>query len=82
MSGLVLSRSVVRQADRRSSAGLIAWLGEVMRAIETRRRLAQMDDRMLKDIGISRTEALEEAKRAPWDFAPRCAFDLKPWEVR
>jgi uncharacterized protein YjiS (DUF1127 family) len=30
-----------------------------------------MDRRMLADIGISRSEALEEAGRAPWDLAPR-----------
>lgn len=46
-------------------------LGRVLRAIETRRQLAEMDPRMLADIGISRSEALEEARRAPWDLAPR-----------
>ncbi len=48
-----------------------AWLRRVLRAIETRRQLLEMDRRMLADIGISRTEALEEAARAPWDLAPR-----------
>ncbi len=45
-------------------------LGRVLRAIETRRQLAEMDPRMLADIGLSRSEALEEASRAPWDLAP------------
>lgn len=50
-----------------------AWLEFLTRwiaAMETRRRLAAMDDRMLSDIGISRAEALREAERRPWDLAP------------
>lgn len=46
-------------------------LGEMLRAIRTRRQLARMDDRMLKDIGLSRAEALAEAGRAPWNLDPR-----------
>lgn len=49
----------------------LGTLGRVLRAIETRRQLAEMDPRMLADIGLSRSEALEEAGRAPWDLAPR-----------
>ena len=41
------------------------------RAVETRRLLGQLDDRMLRDIGISRLDALEEARRVPWDLGPR-----------
>lgn len=69
MSGHVLSRPVACRA-RRPQAGWLAWLGAALRAIETRRRLAEMDGRMLQDIGISRSEAYEEANRAPWDFPP------------
>lgn len=50
-----------------------AWLGfllRMVRAIESRRQLAAMDDRMLSDIGISRADALREAGRRPWDLAP------------
>lgn len=47
------------------------WLRRAFEAIETRRYLAEMDRRMLADIGISRSEALEEAARAPWDLMPR-----------
>jgi uncharacterized protein YjiS (DUF1127 family) len=43
----------------------------MLHAIESRRHLAEMDARMLSDIGISRCEALEEAARAPWDLVPR-----------
>jgi len=38
-------------------------------AIETRRQLAGLDDRMLRDIGISHADALREAERAPWDLS-------------
>ena len=42
----------------------------VFQAIESRRLLAEMDDRMLSDIGISRGDADHEANRAPWDLTP------------
>jgi uncharacterized protein YjiS (DUF1127 family) len=46
-------------------------LRAMLRAVRTRRQLAEMDDRMLRDIGISRLDALREAERAPWDLTPR-----------
>jgi uncharacterized protein YjiS (DUF1127 family) len=48
----------------------IAWLRRVLQAIESRRHLTEMDRRMLADIGLSRSEALEEAARLPWDLTP------------
>ena len=52
---------------------LRAWraLGEMAHARQTRRMLAEMDDRMLADIGIGRGDAMTEAARAPWDLADR-----------
>ena len=32
-----------------------------------RRRLAELDDAALRDMGISRADALQEASRKPWD---------------
>lgn len=46
-------------------------LRAMLQAIRTRRQLAGMDDRMLRDIGISRVDALREAERLPWDLTPR-----------
>ncbi|MDB5374368.1 MAG: hypothetical protein JWP04_3010 [Belnapia sp.] len=43
----------------------------MLRAAITRRQLAAMDDRMLRDIGISRVDALQEADRLPWDVTQR-----------
>jgi uncharacterized protein YjiS (DUF1127 family) len=37
----------------------------------TRDILAELDSRLLKDIGVSRSEAQEEIARAAWDFEPR-----------
>ena len=47
---------------------VLARLAEMRRAQRTRRLLAEMDDRLLSDIGIGRGEALMEASRAPWDI--------------
>ena len=46
----------------------LARLTEMRRAHRTRKLLAEMDDRLLSDIGIGRGEALMEASRAPWDI--------------
>lgn len=40
------------------------------RAVETRQALLEMDQRMLSDIGVTHAQAVEEARRAPWDLAP------------
>jgi uncharacterized protein YjiS (DUF1127 family) len=39
--------------------------------LETRRTLLEMDARMLKDIGITHADAIEEARRRPWDIEVR-----------
>jgi uncharacterized protein YjiS (DUF1127 family) len=54
----------------RRAPALRLSLGRMLRAIRTRRELAELDERMLKDIGLSRAEALAEARRAPWDLDP------------
>ncbi|MBI0435792.1 DUF1127 domain-containing protein [Roseomonas sp. KE0001] len=60
-----------RVSARPAAAGWRAFLRRALHAIETRQQLAEMDARMLKDIGLSRAEALEEAHRAPWDLGRR-----------
>lgn len=60
-------RRPLRAAGRR----WLAWLAAMMQAVRTRRDLAGMDARMLKDIGLTRSDAHEEIRRAPWDFGER-----------
>ena len=65
--GLSASRDGLVPQPRRRVAAWLDWLSRCMTAIETRHHLAGMDDRMLKDIGITRAEAEREASRRPWD---------------
>jgi uncharacterized protein YjiS (DUF1127 family) len=66
-SDAVASRRVARPAK-----GLwLAWLARAWQAHVTRGYLAEMDARMLKDIGVSPAEAAAEARRLPWDNEPR-----------
>ena len=60
---------LARTAPASRAQRLSVWA--MFRALQTRRQLAEMDDRMLRDIGISRVDALQEADRLPWDLTPR-----------
>ncbi len=51
----------------RSGGGLVARLMQAMGVWQQRRKLAEMDDAQLRDIGVTRAEALEEAERPLWD---------------
>lgn len=46
-------------------------MSAIRQAVRERRALAQMDERMLADIGLSRAQAEGEINRKPWDIAPR-----------
>ena len=60
-----------RSPARPRLPAMLARLGEMWRTAESRRHLARLDDRMLKDIGLSRADALAEAARPPWDLDRR-----------
>ena len=62
----MLKTVIAARAIRIATEG---WV--VKRTVDT---LHYLDDRMLKDIGLSRADALAEAARAPWDLGPprRC----------
>lgn len=50
-------------ASKRLVPGWRLWLGKR----RSRRRLADLDDRMLRDIGVSRAEAMREIRKSfPW----------------
>jgi uncharacterized protein YjiS (DUF1127 family) len=51
-----------------AKAGWTVRVGQMLRAMRTRTYLCEMDDRMLKDIGVSRMDASREANRWPWDL--------------
>jgi uncharacterized protein YjiS (DUF1127 family) len=56
--------------ERRSRKySLTYWISFVSRCLERRRQrqaLLQLDDRMLADIGLSRSQAFEEANKPFW----------------
>ncbi|MGL4238190.1 DUF1127 domain-containing protein [Tabrizicola sp.] len=54
-------------AERPSFARSIASIFARAALRRQRNRLAELEDHLLKDIGISREEALAEAARSDWD---------------
>ncbi len=44
---------------------LVAWSRRLASRLRQRRRLAELDDRLLRDIGVTRSRALAEASK-PW----------------
>lgn len=48
--------------------GLVRRILFWMELAESRRRLRQLDDRMLRDIGVDRPEAEREARRPFWEI--------------
>jgi uncharacterized protein YjiS (DUF1127 family) len=67
----VLYRFSRPQTAMRLPRGMAHRLGLMWEAVRTRRILAELDARQLKDIGVSRSEAEAEAARAPWDIGAR-----------
>lgn len=59
------------QGARPAGGMILRRLRRAWQVVATRHVLAEMDDRMLADIGISRADAQLEANRAPWDVADR-----------
>ncbi len=55
-------RQPAHGADRRAN-----WLSAMVATWRQRHALDQLDDRMLRDIGVSRKEAADEVGRPIWD---------------
>jgi len=55
---------------RPARRGLFARLAAMRTAARTRRALDTLDDHVLRDIGITREEAMREARRPAWDVPP------------
>ncbi|MCQ4162830.1 DUF1127 domain-containing protein [Roseomonas sp. GC11] len=63
--------AALRKARSQRPAGWMATLRHLLRLMETRQHLAELDDRLLRDIGMSRPDAQHEARRPVWDYIPR-----------
>ncbi|MBY0338965.1 MAG: DUF1127 domain-containing protein [Acetobacteraceae bacterium] len=46
--------------------GWTGWLVRCWRNWETRRGLAELDDHLLKDLGLTREQAMLESDKLPW----------------
>lgn len=60
-------------AGARRPVGVSGWLRGLFfrrEALRHRRALRDLDDAILRDIGLSRDEALREAERGFWDWEP------------
>ncbi|ARO15196.1 hypothetical protein BVG79_01854 [Ketogulonicigenium robustum] len=51
-----------------ASRGFFARIVLALRVRQERRHLAELDDALLADIGLTRTQVQDEAKRTMWDL--------------
>jgi uncharacterized protein YjiS (DUF1127 family) len=51
---------------RKPRVGLAVWIKTAAERWRQRRALAEIDDRMLRDMGISRSQAMAEAAKPFW----------------
>lgn len=66
-SSLHTSALALSRVKRLSGQGLVATLLDRMDLARQRRQLARLDDALLRDIGLTRGEALTEAQRSVFD---------------
>lgn len=68
MTTIALARNgaAARPTSSKSKFTLRSFCARVWRNYVTRRHLAELDDRMLQDLGISRAQAQFEANRPIW----------------
>ncbi len=65
-SPLRLARNLARISPR----ALVTRLTHALAVRRERVYLARLDDALLRDIGLTRAQAMEEAGRPLWDLAP------------
>lgn len=63
-------------APRPSRPGILARLVAAVALRRSRRSLGDLDDHLLRDVGLSREDARREAARPAWD-----ALDEAPWDA-
>ncbi len=49
----------------------VVWFDRCLTCLQERRRLRELNDDQLKDIGLSRADVERECRRWPWDRRPR-----------
>ena len=64
--GIQRGRYLHGQAVRAAFRGLFVRVSRVLMRSRTRRALAQLDDRMLRDIGLGAREVAQESKKPFW----------------
>jgi uncharacterized protein YjiS (DUF1127 family) len=67
MLALTTPRPALGTVAPRRSRGLIARLAAALALHRQRQHLAELDDAILNDIGLTREDALREAARPVWD---------------
>jgi len=67
-----------RRAYHRGFRRAAAWLRAMRRAVRERRMLARMDERMLKDIGVTPAMRDAEVGRPFWDLPQRLRHEIDP----
>ena len=63
---VTLSRAALPAATTSPIVTLLGWLFAWHHAARSRALLAELDDRMLTDIGLSRADALRECEKPFW----------------
>ena len=66
MSALHLTDYATQARAPRNIAGFLSVIGEWAHRIESRRELAGLCDRALRDIGLTRVDAINEASKPFW----------------
>jgi uncharacterized protein YjiS (DUF1127 family) len=64
-------RSAIASGSRVRAQEALRMLRRWYEIARERQALASLDERALKDIGLSRSDALEESARPFWDGTPR-----------
>jgi len=64
--GIQRGRYLHGQAVRAAFRGLSVWIFKVLMRTRTRRALAQLDDRMLRDIGLDKRQVARESQKPFW----------------
>lgn len=67
MPSLTSSAAPRRAPSAPALRPLLGWLSGAAAARRQRQQLARLDDALLRDIGLTRAEALGEAERPLWD---------------